>query len=206
MANTDENRESSRDLHCNNGKSAFRIPRDGYSFRLHGGKTSCGPLCGTLGNRDFHASFRNQTLVHRWRVRKTGVVRRLFTGRKQACQTETPSTQSGARCAGFRPQRLLQSGFHLYLTMPPPHTLSPLTPYLLPILPTTHHFYPSTTHTVPLYDRYKESGLLGRGIGQEFPTIPDILMMESRPVRTALTEISSPLGNSRNPEFFLFNF
>lgn len=166
MVNTDENRESSRDLHCNNGKSAFRIPRDGYSFRLHGGKTSCGPLCGTLGNRDFHASFRNQTLVHRWRIRNSGVVRRLFTGRKQACQTETPSTQSGARCAGFCPQRLLQSGFHLYLT-------SPLTPYLLPLPRTTHHFYLSTPQST-LYDRYRESELLGGGIGQEFPTIPDI--------------------------------
>lgn len=122
MANTDENRESSRDLHCNNGKSAFRIPRDTHTFRLHGGKTSCGPLCGTLGNRDFHGSFRNQTLVHRWRIRNTGVVRRLFTGRKQACQTETPPTQSGARSTGFRPQRLLQSGFHLYLTSPLTHT------------------------------------------------------------------------------------
>ena len=51
----------------------------------------------------------------------------MFTGREQACQTETPSTQSGARCAGFRPQRLLQSGFHLYLTShTPTHLLNPL--------------------------------------------------------------------------------
>lgn len=137
MANNDGNRESSRDLHCNNGKSAFRIPRDGYSFRLHGGKTSCVPLCGTLGNRDFHASFRNQTLVHRWRIRNSGVFVGCSRVGKQACQTETPSTQSGARCAGFRPQRLLQSGFHLYLTSP----LTPLTP----------HFHPSPHQPVTTY-------------------------------------------------------
>lgn len=135
MANTDENRESSRDLHCNNGKSAFRIPRDTYNFRAAGDKTSCGPLCGTLGNRDFRASFRNQTVVHRWGIRKSGVIRRLVTGRKQACQTETPPTQSGARCAGFRPQRLLQSGFHLYLTSPTSLNFSEPHPYLWPPLP-----------------------------------------------------------------------
>lgn len=202
MANTDENMESSRDLHCNNGKSAFRIPRDTHNFRPAGDKTSCGPLCGTLGNRDFRASFRNQTLVHCWGIRNSGVVRRLFTGRKQACQTETPPTQSGARCAGFRPQRLLQSGFHLYLTISPPYH-SPHTP---PLPDTSLNPLTPLQPVLKCECRYRKSGLLGRGIGQEFPTIPDILMIESRPVRTALTEISSPLENSRNPEFFLFNF